>query len=198
MAHDFNISLEYEQSKFQVQDEFYIKELGATCLQRAAFETEDGKKLQKQDVDIQFTVGGKRINVSEKNRKCDYGDLLLEIYSKYPNTLGWMNNSNADFLAYFVPGKVYWINKRELEDFYNKFLANQIPDSVFGDMVNNSPRRSCRKECKIKINGNIWKVVLTQAYNRLESSDVEWYTESICVSFAVLREGGVTIKEYKI
>lgn len=197
-THDFSKSLNYEQSKFPVQDKFYTERLGATVISRADFDDDEGRALQRMDVDVQFIYKGERINVSEKNRKQDYGDLLLEFYSMFPDTPGWMNNSNADYLAYFVPGKVYWINKRELEEFYHNVLEPVIPDNYFAQLVKDYPQKSARFNRTILVNGRAERVTVVQAYNHPYNSSKEWYTENICVSFACLKRAGVCIEEYKL
>lgn len=197
-THDFSRSLSYEQSKFPVQDKFYTEKLGAKVITRADFDDEEGRALQRMDVDVQFEYHGELINVSEKHRTRDYGDLLLEFYSMFPHTPGWMNNSNADYLAYFVPGKVYWINKRELEDFYENVLEPVVPDSVFAQLASNNPRKSTRVDKTIVVNGRQERVTVVQAYNHPYYSDKEWYTENICVSFACLKRAGVHIQEFAL
>ena len=195
-THDFSESLSYEQSNFPVQDQFYTEQLGATVITRADFDDEEGRVLQRMDVDVQFMYNGNLINVSEKNRTRDYGDLLLEFYSKFPDTPGWMNNSNADYLAYFVPGKVYWINKRDLEVFYHNVLEPVIPDDYFAQLVHDNPKKSTRVARTININGMRETVTVVQAYNHPWGTSQEWYTENICVSFDCLARAGVHIQEF--
>lgn len=197
-THDFSTSLSYEQSKFSLQDKFYTEKLGAKAITRACFDNEQGKKLQRMDVDVQFVYEGRVVNVSEKNRKKDFGDLLLEFYSKFPSTPGWMNNSNADYLAYFVPGKVYWINKRELEVFYNDVLKPVVPDSFFAQLMSQNPKESKKVDRFVDINGRKEKITVAQAYNKPHDSDADWYTESICVSFSCLKQAGVHVNEFSL
>ena len=197
-THDFSTSLSYEQSKFSVQDRFYTERLGAKAISRADFSNDVGKNLQRKDVDVQFVYQGRQINVSEKNRTKDYGDLLLEVYSKFPDTPGWMDKSDADFLAYFVPRKVYWINKRELEHFYHKILDIVNPDTMFAQMKSRYPRNSRRDGRIFVINGRQEKVGFMQAYNHPINSNDEWYTESISISFNCLKRAGVHIEEFAL
>ena len=197
-THDFSSSLSYEQSQFPVQDKFYTEKLGAKVITRADFDDEEGRALQRMDVDVQFEYNGKLINVSEKHRTRDYGDLLLEFYSMFPDIPGWMNNSNADYLAYFVPEKVYWINKRELEDFYENVLKPVVTKDFFEQLVKDHPETSTRVKQKIKVNGRQETVTVVQAYNQPCGSNKEWYTENICVSFDLLKRAGVSIQVFNL
>lgn len=197
-THDFSRSLNYEHSKFPVQDKFYTETLGARKIVRIGFEDSESQLLQRLDVDVQFEYNGKIINVSEKNRKRDFGDLLLEFYSKFPHTRGWMNNSNAHYLAYFVPGKVYWINKVELVNFYKNHLEKSVPESYFEELVNKFPRRSVQQQKQIFLNGRTETITVIQAYNHPYNSYDSWYTESVSVTYNCLKRAGVNIQEFSL
>jgi len=197
-THDFSKSLNYEHSNFPKADKFYTEKLKAGSITRIGFEDEESKALQRLDVDVSFVYKGKKINVSEKDRTADYGDLLLEFYSKFPHTPGWMNNSAADYLAYFVPNKVYWIDKKQLSLFYHNTLADVIPDSFFQQLINNYPRQSRREQKIIELNGTREAVTVVQAFNAPRNSSSFWYTENICVKFTTLKKAGVQIEEFFI
>lgn len=197
-SHDFSTSLRYEQSKFPVQDKFYTEQLGAKVISRADFKDAIGRELQRKDIDVQFVYNGRLINVSEKNRQVDYGDLLFEFYSKFPHTRGWMDNSDADYLAYFVPHRVYWIDKRQLEEFYHKELKKQVSDSVFNYAMTHFPRRSWRLGTKLRINGQWVNASVLQAYNHPWGSEDEWYTESISIPYDCIRRAGISVQTFDI
>jgi hypothetical protein len=195
-THDFSTSLKYEQSKFPKADKFYTEKLGAKAITRVGFEDEESKALQRMDIDVAFTFQGRKIHVSEKDRTADYGDLLLEFYSMYPHKPGWMKNTHAEYMAYFVPGKVYWINKRQLTEFYNNVLAPVIPDEYFSQIVANNHQKSAKVTKQVKIGGVLETVTVVQAYNAPRYSSNEWYTLNICVKFDVLRRAGVDVTTY--
>ncbi len=197
-THDFSQSLNYEHSKFPIQDKFYTETLGAHKIVRIGFEDPESQHLQRLDVDVQFEYKGRIINVSEKNRTCDYGDLLLEFYSKFPHTKGWMDNSNADYLAYFVPNKVYWIDKAELVDFYNEHLKKAVPDSFFQELVDKYPRQSFQQKKQIIIKGQPETISIVQAYNHSNSLYDSWYTESVSVKYSCLKNAGVNVQKFSL
>ena len=198
VTHDFSKSINYEHSNFPKANKFYTEILKVGKITRIGFDNEESRALQRLDVDACFEYNGKQVYVSEKHRKVDYGDLLLEVFSKFPHTPGWMNNSAADYLAYFVPRKVYWINKKQLTWFYSNILYKVIPDSFFQKLINNYPRQSRKEQTIIEINGSREYVKVVQAYNAPYGSNDTWYTENICVKFSTLRRAGVEIEEYPI
>lgn len=196
ISHNFIKSLSYERSKFKEQDKFYQEQLGATDIKRIDYDTEKGKELQEQDIDVILTVDGKAIAVSEKNRKGDYGDLLMKFYSKFPNIPGWMETSQADYIAYFVPGKVYWINNNELKSFYKDTLKNVVENDWFDNLKKQNPYNSTRETKTVNLNGEKEEITLTHAYNKTKGAC--WYTESVCVKYDCLKKHNVTITTYPL
>lgn len=202
MAHDFNTDLGFEHSKFAVQDAFYLRYFGSNIrIDRIGFDSQENQDLQRHDIDLIITLGnGKRISISEKHRKNFYGDILIECYSKFPDVLGWMDNSDADYMAYFVPGQVVMINKRQLVDFYKQHLKSNQIDNIFANLIKNNPRRSQKFTSTLNIyikerNLNLSaKLTFIQAYNHPYGSSDEWYTESIAVPLKILDAAGVNYK----
>jgi hypothetical protein len=61
--------------------------------------------MQRNDIDCSITVEcGDRfrgINISEKFRRVDWGDMLIELYSEYPAKKGWgLTHQEVDEYAY--------------------------------------------------------------------------------------------------
>lgn len=200
MTHDFDSDLRFEQSKFAVQNSFYQRLYGSDIrIERADYDTISGRNLQRKDIDLIIHLpNGSTISVSEKHRKAFYGDILVEFYSKFPNTLGWMDNSEADIMTYFIPGKVVVIDKKELVNFYKRTLKQLPFDNTFKQLIANNPRRSAKETLYIIINGSREKVTIIQAYNHPHGSYDSWYTESVAISLNVLRKNDVTCKEYHL
>lgn len=200
MTHDFDSDLRFEQSKFAVQNSFYKRLYGNDIrIERADYDTEAGRMLQRKDIDLILHLpDGKSISISEKHRKSFYGDILVEFYSKFPHTLGWMDNSEADVMTYFVPGKVVVINKKELVNFYKTTLKNLNFEQLFSQLVSAKPRRSASESQFVTINGRREKVTIIQAYNHPDGSFDSWYTESVAISLNILRWNGVTCDEYEL
>lgn len=198
--HHFDKSLGYEQAKFKLQDAFYLRKFRVDTIHRISFQTETDKQLQRNDVDVVLfrDRDNKVVKVSEKHREKDYGDLLIEFYSKFPHTSGWITHSQADCLAYFVPQKVYWIGIKSLMKFYKRVLKPLISDELFAKQIAQNPKQSRRKSILVTIQGKPTTLTLVQAYNRASQGDTEWYTVSVCCSFEILQDNGVKFVEYPL
>ena len=196
MAHVFENSLGYEQSKFSEQDKFYTNQLKAVTIKRFDFDNPEEKEFQKNDIDLMlvFDDGREPIFVSEKSRKAKYNDILLEAYSKYPNEFGWVKKCRAHYMAYFMDGKVYWIREKTLKEFCAKYLREVIDPKDFD--LRHLGKKSTSVPKLAKINGKTEKLWFVQAYNK--SGDAEWFTESITIPVDCLKRCGVEIKEFKL
>ena len=72
------------------------------------------KERQMQGIDkILIFENGHRINVDEKKRRKDYGDILLEEYSDYDKKkIGWLGREkHTDYITYIVEPskKIYFL-----------------------------------------------------------------------------------------
>ena len=195
-AHDFTRSIRFEHSGFDEQDEFYRKVLNAEDICRTDYDSGTGRELQRKDVDVLLTLDGRQVKVSEKRRDRDYDDLLVEVYSKFPGTAVWLDHSEADSLAYFVPGKAYWIEMRPLKAFYGNILRPALPDTVFSRLVAGYPYRNASCGISVCMGGKKVGLRAIQAYNCPEDGSGQWYTESVCVPFTVLEEYGVPVRKF--
>lgn len=204
MQHIFQNSLSYEQQNFKIQDKVYT-DLGATDITRYVFDSQEGNAMQYDDIDVSFSVHNSkwRVFVSEKRRKNDYGDVLIEVYSDYAsNRLGWIYpkkpqnyaGPTPSVLAYYVgTNKVYFIDYKELQSFYNSLAqASLIQLSWFDELIAMHPRESGQMKHTVSFNGRQLAIYAIQAYN----SDGDYYTESISISLSDLVAAGVSVREH--
>jgi hypothetical protein len=198
MVHDFSNSLQGEHSHFNMANAFYQRYFKPANIIRADYNLPQGKELQKSDIDLHLDFGESRTAVSEKFRNKDYGDILLERYSKFPFKEGWMHHSKADFLAYFVPKKVYWVDKYMLRNFYQKQILPQLSAGHFRYLLKKNLQRNASCPFYIRLNGKKETLFLTQAYNVPKAEETEWYTMSICVPFKILKKAGVTFQVFAL
>ena len=180
--HDINESLERELQGQPRSERFYLEVLNATSIRRIGYKTPKEIELQKQDIDLFATIDGEEISISEKDRDRDFDDLLIEFYSVYPDTRGWMDNSEAQMMAYYTPTKVIWVNKHQLVEFYNNHLKGLPFEKHFNELIKT---HSTRSNGTFNILGQIENVNFIAAYNRT------YVTMSIAVSFDLLRRAGV-------
>ena len=137
MLHNFRKSLQHEREQTLKADRFYINVLHASFIKRFNTDSEEDMCMQRQDVDVLITVNGTTFKVSEKFRDVDYGDLYIEIYSKYPDTLGWMHTGSPNAILYFTPRSVYWITHSSLKNFCINELFNAIPTQWLAELYEN-------------------------------------------------------------
>jgi len=183
--HDINESLEREHRGQSRSNRFYSEVLHATSIRRIGYETPEEIELQRQDIDLFVTIDGEEISISEKDRDRDFDDLLIEFYSVYPDSRGWMDNSEAQMMAYYTPTKVIWVNKHQLVEFYNNHLKGLPVEKHFSELRRTHSTRTNRT---FNILGQNENVEFIAAYNRT------YVTMSIAVSFDLLRRAGVDIR----
>ena len=105
---DFNESVKYEKSQQPIADNYYIRLYGnRNELERYDWEDSDGQYMQRKGIDCSIIDRNqqppKRIYISEKFRRDDWGDMLIELYSSYPKTFGWgITDHDVDKYAYFI------------------------------------------------------------------------------------------------
>ena len=117
MIHNFQNSLLYEKHQSQKADVFYREVLKASEIKRFNSDDEHDMEMQRQDVDLLLTINEITYRISEKFREKDFGDLYIEVYSKYPKTLGWLHTGSSNAILYFTPKVVYWITHKSLSSF---------------------------------------------------------------------------------
>ena len=185
-THHFDQSLNYEHTQFERANDYY-RRLGATEIKRCDFKTCQGKTLQHEDIDAQICVKGRWINISEKHRTSDFGDLLIEVYSMYPDELSWIYKSKADLLFYFTPKNIYQINEKELKAFA---LEKLFPNAIGLDDFARSNQGFQRKN--ISIDGKNYPV------NYIKARNESWNTISISVPFSMLDEFNATYSKMRV
>jgi hypothetical protein len=197
MAHHFYESRKVETAHFETADKFYRTRLHAVIIKRFDYNTGSGKQKQLADIDVAVTLeNGSTITVSEKKRTRDFDDLYLEVFSKFPEVLGWTEGSQADFLAYFFPTRVLWAGFPQIKRFFRESLLPQIPATLFGEMKNNHPGQNAKQKFTVKIAGVSYPVLLIQAYN--ESDGNRWYTMGISIPFKMLNDNHIRYNIFKM
>ena len=194
MVHKFEKSLIHEREQSKKADNFYNKVLLASEIRRFNTDSDSDLLIQKEDVDLILTLNNVNYRVSEKFRDKDYGDLYIEIFSKYPKTEGWLHTGSPHAILYFTPTKVYWISHKSLSDFCFQRLFPLI-SLVWYEEIYQSGKSIMSK--KLFFEGNWIKINLIQAHNQTHKGQ-HWETIGISVSFTVLKNNGVKIKEFAI
>lgn len=177
MQHDYNQSSKYEISMQPIADAFYKSKFNDVELIRYNSNTDTDKGFQLKDIDLKIKLGERTINVSEKFRKEIYNDLLIELYSKYPDKKGWMENSEAEYIAYFCPGRVYTFNKNDLLGWFEpKKFDYKLKEEI--DLLHkNNLLKKARKKLKID------DIPLSIIQSPNNTNGKEWHTISIAIDW---------------
>ncbi|MDR2293472.1 MAG: hypothetical protein LBE11_08385 [Prevotellaceae bacterium] len=193
-SHNFSDSMQSEQKSQKRADDFYLNYLKATDIVRYNRNTKIDMKMQRSDIDVSFKRNGKVIKISEKFRAKDFNDLYIEFYSKFPDIRGWLDKSNADYITYFFPTRVFIIDEKALSEFYKNCLSNTVSDDIFKRLIEQYPNDNAQKARWIKIQDHSYKIQIIQAYNKTENAS--WYTMGIAIPFYVLDDFDIYCKKF--
>ena len=192
MVHDFEKSLQHERSQTGKADCFYRNVFHATEIVRYNSDSEFDMVFQRKDIDVSIRVENKFFHISEKFRETDYGDLYVEVYSKYPHVKGWLHTGSPDVIVYFTPISVYRIKHQSLQVFCLEKLFPAIPEKWFREIYC-SGKAFVRKN--LILDKKQLSINLIQAHNKPADSS-SWETIGIAIPFETLERNGVKIKKY--
>lgn len=193
MLHNFEKSLEYERNHAEEANMFYKNVLGASSIVRFNTDTSTDMEMQLQDVDLKFCINGVTYLVSEKFREKDYGDLYIEVFSKYPHSPGWIYAHLPNALLYFTPQHVYWITHKSLVDFCFNCLFPLLPEQWFEELFI-SHKTILPKTIYNK--GEFVELLLIKAHNTA-SDGARWETIGISIPFTVLHKNAVKFQQFE-
>jgi len=162
MLHNFKSSLSHEREQAGKADRFYREVLRATDIKRFNSDSEADMAMQRQDVDLLLTVNDTVFRVSEKFRDKDYGDLYVEVFSKYPDTPGWIHTGSPNAILYFTPEAVYWITHKSLSTFCLDVLFPIISEKWYEELFQSYKTIISKR---ILVNKKLIKINLIQAHN---------------------------------
>jgi hypothetical protein len=192
MQHNFRKSLLHEKEQSNKADAFYADRLKVNEILRYNHDTPEDMAMQHADIDVSVRIGERRYNVSEKFRDVDYGDLYVELYSKYPHTQGWMHTGNPDVIVYFTPSKVCWVQHSSL----NRFCFGTLFPAISQDDVLQFYLSELHfKPVKILLSEKTVRLKLIKADNK---DGAEWTTIGLAIPFGTLRDFGVKFKEFAL
>lgn len=195
MPHNFQKSLAYENSKTSLADSYYFNQLHIEKIIRFNSGSGNDMVFQRRDIDLQLYGWNKHTNVSEKFRDFDFNDLYLELYSMYPEVKGWMHKSEANYLAYFFPKRMIWIDKKDLISIFKKYIEPNIIYSDLNVWLANNKNKSGKYKTEIEVLETNYPVLVINAFNK--TANKEWNTVGVSVPFNLLKTCGLVWKEYQ-
>ncbi len=193
MIHNFDVSLQHERSQAEKADAFYRTKLCATEIKRFNTDSVGDMEMQRQDIDAVITLeNGVTYKISEKFRDKDYGDLYVEVFSKYPSTPGWLETGSPNAVLYFTPTSVYWITHKSLASFCLNVLFQTISQLWYSELFDSHQTIISKY---IKIENELVRINLIQAHNFLPDG-TKWETIGISAPFSFFQKNNVKIKSW--
>lgn len=192
MLHNFKSSLLHEREQADKANAFYRNVLKVSEIKRFNSDSEADMIMQRLDVDVSITLNGITYLVSEKFRDKDYGDLYVEVFSKYPNKPGWLQTGSPNAILYFTPDQVYWITHKSLAVFCLETLFPLIPKKWYEELYLSHKSIISKR---ILLNKKLVKINLIQAHNK---DGAVWETIGISAPFSIFEENAVKIKKFSL
>ena len=191
LLHNFDKSLRHEREFAERADRFYREQLNADTIRRYNSDNEQDMNFQHRDIDVTLTINGKNYNVSEKFRDTDFGDMYVEVYSKYPHILGWIHSGEPDFIAYFTPKAVYLISHRDLRNFCINNFFPKIHLEYYNEIFLSGKTRIKKT---VYLSDKQVEIIVIQAHNQTGNSS--WKTIGVAVGFDVLSMYNIKWKKF--
>ncbi len=204
--HDFRNLLKKSEEGFNLRC-LYYEQLGCHDFKFAKWGEGDGTELQRGDVDFTCMQGGNKDKVykcSEKIRDGKfYGDVLIEIWSKYESrTRGWLNDSIADIIYMWWPdGTIVRAGSRGLKALYkekilgDKALSDELDRLFVSRIIFNTEGKAKSVRVTVKIGGEYRNITLIGAKTKCDGK--VWTTYSIAITLEDLFKLGVVAKPDK-
>ena len=198
MNKDFLKALTYEKEQFPSADEFYRRVLNNSMnkikITRWDYQLNaKHRKMQEDGIDVTIEnelatneYDRRVISISEKFRTSDFGDMFIELYSKFPNVTGWGLKEKADLVAYFTPWNTYIIDNDQL-----KKVVQAIYDELDAETLAEGLKEA---KCFQYIYKD--KIMEVRKVPTRLNGKVAWEGVGVCIKWEDLKDLGVTIAKY--
>ena len=211
-SYKFDDCISYEKSQQPIADNYYIRLYGnRNELERYDWKDPNGQYMQRKGIDCsiidRIQQPPKRIYISEKFRKQDWGDMMIEIYSSFPKTFGWgITDHDVDKYAYFIDpeffrrrnsdprdvvyGRVYEVQA----DIINKiarWAKDKFDNAEWKDSWLNSS--VLRKDIHSDVN-NEPSITYIKSYSK-DKNGKSWMGISVCIQWSDIKKYFGEVKE---
>lgn len=195
----FQKSLEYEQTMIPRADEAYLNLFSRVghelVITRYDYNDPVGRKMQKNGADLKLTLkdeygNSSNLTISEKFRSVDWGDMFVELYSQYPKVQGWgVTSQSVDFIAYFTPEKLYFVNYSDLLNVASDILFTHSigMHSEISDSFLEHNRNDCRHTISLKV---------IPTYTNTDKP--AWNGVGVGITWEALKDWGVKYLEFDL
>jgi hypothetical protein len=183
------------ESNYNRADMFYKNVLHAEIIKRYSVKKEEDKEMLGKDISLHMKMNEKETTISEKNRDQDWNDIYVEIYKKYPDEAGWIKFTEAEYLAYFFPGRVFLCRMEPIRNLCQDILCRAVNTGIFKDMYYMFFRSSGRHSQSIKINNKTYSFTFHQTYH--DAGENSYYSIGLILPFVMLMDFRIDYKIFK-
>ena len=185
--------------KFEVNynraDMFYKNVLKAESVKRYLHDKEEDKEFLAKDQSLFMKIADKETTISEKIREQDWNDIYVEIFKKYPHEEGWIKLTEAEHLAYFFPGRVFWAKMEPIKTLCHDILSKAFDSGIYKELYYMYPKNSGRLSKTFKINTKTYSFNFIQTYH--EDGENSFYSIGISLPFVLLMDFRIDYKIFK-
>jgi len=174
---------------------FYKNVLKAEIIKRYSCSNKEDHELISKDKNLAVKINDRELSISEKNRDQDWNDIYVEIFRKYPDEEGWIRSTEADYLAYFFPGRVFWAKMEPIKMLCFDILSKAIDSGIYKELYYMYPRNSGRLSKTFKINTKTYSFNFIQTYH--ENGENSHYSIGISLPFVLLMDFRIDYKIFK-
>jgi len=183
------------EANYNRADMFYKNVLKAEIIRRFTCSKEEDREYIKRDQNLLIKMNDKESSISEKSRDQDWNDIYVEIFRKYPDEEGWIRSTEADYIAYFFPGRVFWAKMEPLKILCYDILAKAIDSGIYKELFYMYPKNSGRLSKTFKINTKTYSFNFIQTYH--EHGEDSHYSIGISLPFVLLMDFRIDYKIFK-
>lgn len=178
----------WEGTASKIADDLYEELFPCYEVDRSDCGPRSQKQYQDIDLELMDRLTGDRTTISEKFRRTNYGDMLIEYYDEHhSDNRGWGLYSKAELIHYFVPSAhpyhssaLYVVIEKDIKNVLEKLLKTYSTDAnaaTYKDILSKQVAPGIR-------------VITTTVCGRR--------TCSFCVTWKKLSEMGVRFERYDI
>lgn len=183
------------ESNYNRADMFYKNVLKAEIIKRYSLKKDEDKDILGKDIYLHVKMNEKETTISEKIRDQDWNDIYVEIYRKYPDEAGWIKFTEAEYLAYFFPSRVFFSKMEPIRNLCQDILCRAVNTGIFKDMYYMFFRSSGRHSQSIKINNKTYNFTFHQTYH--DGGENSFYSIGIILPFVMLMDFRIDYKIFK-
>ena len=192
-SENFHDSLKVEKVGQSIADTFYKECLGALDVRRYDYNYSDQRWFQKMDIDCTIELEDKSLdvfwlNISEKFRQYDCGDMCLELWSDFEKKQeGWVMqgllSEGPDYYLYVTPKYFYKVSintyfenmiKKIIKEWDWNRINQKIKDDIIYDHNGSIP---------ISVGGH--EATLIKSWTKF-NEERKWFGVCVCIPWKTL------------